>query len=320
MSRGLPRYIAGRLGQAVLVLWAAYSVAFAVLYLLPGDPLAISLAASGVQADSLSPAQLATARHNLGLDGSPFQQYLTTGWKFLHGDFGSSLASGQPVAGLLAERLPHTLALAGIAVVLSLVGGGLIAYLAAYIQWAPARALLRRLPSLGYSVPSFWIGLLLIQLFAFTLGWLPATGNTGPHNLILPAITLSVASSAVYAQVLIRGFDDVRDEPYIATARAKGLSRGQAQLRHGLRNASLPLITLIPLQIGNTVSASVLVETVFARFGVGRLAQDSVLRQDIPVVLAIVVLSAAAFVVVNLVVDLIYPALDPRIRLAPRLT
>lgn len=314
----MTRYLLGRAAQALLVLWGAYTIAYLILYLLPGDALAIMLTASGVELDTLSAAEIAQARSYYGLDQGVLERYLTLLWGALHGDFGSSLTKGVPVATLLAERLPHTLALAGCAVVLSVAGGVGFAYAASLVRWQPLHAFLKRLPALGFSVPVFWMGLLLIQLFAFGLGWFPATGNAGFAALVLPAITLSIPSAAVYAQVLLRGFADVWKEPYIATARAKGLGRGQIQRRHALRNAALPILTLVGLQVGNTVSGAVLVETVFTRVGIGRLAQESVLRQDIPVVLGIVAVSAAAFVAVNLVVDLLYPALDPRIARSAR--
>ena len=309
----MARYMTGRLLQALLVLWGAYTITYAILYLLPGDALAIMLTASGVDIDTLSAAEIAQARRHYGLDQGVLEQYAGLLLQLAQGDFGRSLANGRPVATLLAERLPQTLQLAGLAVALSVLFGFGFAYLAALLPWRRPRALLRRLPAAGISVPVFWTGLLFIQLFAFTLGWLPSGGNAGPASLILPAVTLAIPSAAIYAQVLLRGFDDAWAEPYIATARAKGLRRGQIQWRHVLRNASLPILTLVGLQIGNTVSGAVLVETVFTRVGVGRLVQEAVLRQDIPIVLAVVFLSAAAFVVVNLVIDLLYPLLDPRI-------
>lgn len=309
----MTRYLAGRVGQALLVLWGAYTLTYFILYLLPGDTLAIMLSASGLEADGLSPEDLAKARAYYGLDKGLFEQYADLLWRAVQGDFGQSLSLGRPVSTLLAERLPQTLTLAGAAIVLSLLAGVGLAWLTAYVQWRPLKVALTRLPALGFSVPVFWIGLLLIQVFAFALGWFPATGSQGFDSLVLPAITLAIPSAALYAQVLQRGFRDVWQAPYITTAFAKGLSRAQVQARHGLRNAALPLLTLIGLQVGNTVSGAVLVETIYSRNGVGRLAQEAVLRQDIPVVLAIVAVAAAAFVVVNLLVDLLYPCLDPRI-------
>lgn len=309
----MKNYLIGRVGQALLVLWGVYSITYFILYLLPGDTLSIMLSASGMEADGLSPEALAQARAYYGLDKGLFEQYGDLLAGAVQGDFGQSLSLNRPVSELLLERLPQTLSLAGLAIVLSLIGGIGLAYVTAYVRWQPLKMALARLPSLGFSVPVFWMGLLLIQVFAFSLGWFPATGSRGFDSLVLPAVTLAIPSAAVYAQVLQRGFQGVWQEPYIATAFAKGLSRWQVQARHGLRNAALPILTLVGLQVGNTVSGAVLVETIFARNGVGRLAQEAVLRQDIPVVLAVVAVSAAAFVLVNLVVDLLYPLLDPRI-------
>lgn len=316
----MSRYLLGRIAQAALVLWGAYSITYFILYLLPGDPLSIMLSASGMEIDALSPEQLAKAKAYYGLDQGLLERYINLLLGVLQGDLGQSLTLNRPVTAILAERLPQTLALAGFAIVLSLMGGVGLAYLAAYVRWQPLKTALSRLPALGFSVPVFWMGLLLIQIFAFGLGWFPATGSTGFDSLVLPAVTLAIPSAAVYAQVLQRGFQDVWREPYIVTAYAKGLSRAQVQARHGLRNAALPLLTLIGLQVGNTVSGAVLVETIFARNGVGRLVQEAVLRQDIPLVLAVVTVSAAAFVLVNLLVDLLYPILDPRITHAPKVS
>ena len=218
----MSRYVTGRIAQALLVLWGAYSITYFILYLLPGDTLSIMLSASGVEIDAMSPQELAKAKAYYGLDQGIFEQYWRLLWGAVQGDFGSSLTLNRPVAELLVERLPQTLSLAGLAIVLSLIGGVGLAYLTAYVRWQPLKVALARLPSLGFSVPVFWMGLLLIQLFAFSLGWFPATGNQGFSSLILPAVTLAIPSAAVYAQVLQRGFLGVWKEPYRSDERRVG--------------------------------------------------------------------------------------------------
>ncbi|CDJ99528.1 ABC-type transporter, integral membrane subunit [Microbacterium sp. C448] len=313
-------YVLRRIGQAVVVLWAAYTVTFVILYLLPSDPVALQLAANNVEIDSLSPEQREAAAARLGLDRPVWEQYLGMLLGALRGDFGVSFAKQVPVGELIADRLPPTAILSAFAVLIALVFGVALALFATWLPRGPVAAILRRVPAVGVSVPGFWIGLLLIQVFAFTLGWFPAMGNEGPASYVLPAITMAIPTSAVLAQVLIRSFDDTLSEPYIATARAKGLSRWSVQLRHAFRNAALPTLTILGLLLGATVTGSIVVETVFSRHGLGRLAQESVLAQDVPVVQAIVVLAAGAFVVVNLIVDLLYPLLDPRISHTPNVS
>ncbi|MFT4050758.1 MAG: ABC transporter permease [Microbacterium sp.] len=313
-------YVLRRIGQAVLVLWAAYTATFVILYLLPSDPVALQLAANNVEVDSLTAEEREVAAARLGLDVPVWQQYLNLLGGALRGDFGTSYAKQLPVSELLADRLPPTAILSGVAVVLALIFGVGIAFLATWLPRGPVATFLRRLPAVGVSVPNFWIGLLLIQVFAFTLGWFPSMGDEGAASYVLPAVTMAIPTSAVLAQVLVRSFDDTLGEPYIATARAKGLSRTAVQARHAFRNAALPALTILGLLVGATVTGSIVVETVFSRNGLGRLAQESVLAQDIPVVQAIVVVAAAAFVIVNLVVDLLYPLLDPRIAHTPKVS
>ncbi|GAA4698835.1 ABC transporter permease [Phytohabitans rumicis] len=312
------RYILGRLAQAVGVLWAVFTVTFVVLYLLPSNPVALLLAAGDVQVEDLSPEQLAALEAKYGLDEPVYVQYFDQLWQLVRLDFGNSISKNVPVSQLLVPRLGSTLALGMTAILLTVVVGVAVAYLAAYVQWRPARVLLRRLPAVGVSFPPFFIGLLLIQVFAFSLGWLPATGSDGWQTLILPAITMAIPTSAMLAQVLTRSLDDSLAEPYITTARAKGLSRHVVQARHALRNAALPALTLLGMLLGATVAEAVVVETVFTRDGLGRLAQEAVLAQDVHVVQAVVLVVAAAFVAINLVVDLIYPLIDPRVTHAHR--
>lgn len=312
----MTRYIAGRAAQALLVLWAAYTLTFLILYGLPGDALAYILAANDTTVDSLSAAELEQVKAYYGLDGSLLDQYVRNLTGLLSGDLGTSISKRQPVADLLFSRIPSTLALGITSVGIAVVAGVALAVGATYPRWRPVRVILSRIPALGVSAPSFWIGLLLIQIFAFTLGWLPSGGSGGWQALVLPSITMAIPSAAVLAQVLTSSLSNTLTEPFIATATAKGLPRPLVYARHAFKNASLPALTILGLLVGSTVTGAVTTETVFTRVGVGRLAQEAVLSQDIPLVLAIVVVAAAAFVLVNLVVDILYVALDPRVRIA----
>ncbi|MEU6563009.1 ABC transporter permease [Nocardia nova] len=314
----MTRYVARRIAAAVVVLWAAFTLTFVVLYLLPSDPVSIQLGAAGIETDSLTPQQLAAAKAQYGLDRPLPDQYRTALTGALHGDFGTSIAKHVPVTELIGDRLGGTLLLSVLAGTLAVVFGTGVAYLAAFVRLRPLRTVLDRLPALGVAIPSFLVALILIQVFAFDLGWVPSSGSNGWRSQVLPVVTMALPSSAQLAQVLTRSFDETLGEQYIVTARAKGLSRAVVQLRHAFRNALLPALTILGLLVGTTVTSAIVVETVFNRNGIGRLAQEAVLAKDIPVVLGIVVVAAAGFVLVNLVVDLLYPLLDPRITHATR--
>jgi peptide/nickel transport system permease protein len=299
--------------QAIVVLWAAFTLTFAILYLLPSDPMQLQLGAAGIEEDSLTPAQLADEKHKFGLDQSIWAQY----WHHLagavHGDFGTSIAQGVPVTHLLGQRAGQTLLLSLLAPILALAVGTALAFVATFVRWNPLRVFLTRLPALGASFPQFFVALLLIDFFSFQLGWFPANGTQGLGSEVMPVVTIAVLVSSVFAQVLIKSFEETLSQPYITTARAKGLSRSAVHVRHAFRNAALPAVTVLGVFAGLTVTSSIVVESVFTREGVGRLAQESVLSQDVPVVLAVVTVTAAMFVFINLVVDLVYPLLDPRI-------
>jgi peptide/nickel transport system permease protein len=308
------RYVLGRVLQALVVLWAAFTVTFAILYLLPSDPVKLQLGAAGMDDTKLTPQQLHDFEARYGLDQPMWRQYVDHLLGALHGDFGHSIAQqGAPVTQLLGERIGNTLQLSVAAALMTVVLGGTLAFVATYVEWRPLRVLLTRLPALGASFPLFFVALVLIQVFAFQLGWFPATGSQGIGSLVMPALTISVLTSSVLAQVLIKSFDETLQQAYVTTARAKGVSRIGVHLKHCLRNAVLPAMTILGIIVGLTVTSSIVVETIFTRQGIGQLAQQSVLSQDVPVVLAIVTLAAAVFVTVNLVVDLLYPLLDPRI-------
>jgi len=310
------RYVIKRLAQAVGVLWAAYTVSFLVLDFLPGDPVT-AMAGAGMDSGQVDPAQLAALRHEYGFDKPVLAQYADYLGKAVRGDFGDSVSTGRPVSSTLADALPQTLQLTGAALLLAVFLGGGLAVLATYTSRRWLRQLLLSLPPLGVSVPTFWVGLLLVETFSFRLHWFPAFGNDGLRGLILPAVTLAVPTGAQVAQVLAKSLLTALDQAYVETARAKGAGRWRIHLRHALRNASLPALTVVGLLVGQLIAGSVVVETVFSRDGLGRVTAAAVTAQDIPLVQGVVVFGALIFVVTNLVVDLVYPLLDPRIVVAP---
>jgi peptide/nickel transport system permease protein len=311
----MQRYVARRLAQAVGVLWAAYTLAFFILVLLPGDPVS-AMAGQSMDSAPVDPARLAALRHEYGFDQPVFLQYLDYLGNALKGDLGNSVSTGQPVRSMITDALPSTLVLTGSALFLALLFGGGLAMAATYSSRRWVRQFLLSLPPLGVSVPTFWIGLMLVQFFSFRNAWFPAFGNGGIKGLVLPAITLAVPTGAQIALVLAKSLSTTLDEPYIGTARAKGAGRVHIHLRHALRNASLPTLTVAGLLVGQLMANAVVIETVFSRNGLGRVTQGAVSTQDMPVVLGVVAYGALVFVVVNLLVDLVYPALDPRIVLA----
>jgi peptide/nickel transport system permease protein len=305
-------YLLRRALQAVFVLWAAFTATFAILYMLPSNPVAIMLDAGG-EGTQVDPEKVAELTARYGFDKPVWEQYLTRLWAAVRGDFGSSIQTGQPVTGSILDALPETLKLASIGLVLAVVIGASLALLATWTQTRWLRQALLALPPLGVSVPTFWVGLVLLQVVSFQWALLPAMGNVGWQTLVLPSLTLAIPTSAVIAQVLAKSLSATWDQPFVETARAKGTPRLHIHLRDVLRNAAIPTLTLVGITVGNLLAGSVVVETVFSRNGIGRLTQQAVTFQDIPVVQGLVVLSAVIFVVVNLAVDLVYPALDPRI-------
>ncbi|MFF3847800.1 ABC transporter permease [Streptomyces sp. NPDC002328] len=305
-------YVIKRLAQAVGVLWAAYTVSFLVLDFLPGDPVT-AMAGAGMDAGEVDPARVAALRHEYGFDKPVLAQYADYLGRAVRGDFGDAVSTGRPVTSTLADALPQTLQLTGAALLLAVVFGGGLAVVATYTAQRWLRQLLLSLPPLGVSVPTFWVGLLLVDAFSFRLHWFPAFGNDGLRGLVLPALTLAVPTGAQIAQVLAKSLLTALDQAYVETARAKGAGRWRVHLRHALRNASLPALTVVGLLVGQLIAGSVVVETVFSRDGLGRVTAAAVTAQDIPLVQGVVMFGALIFVATNLVVDLVYPLLDPRI-------
>jgi peptide/nickel transport system permease protein len=306
-------FAARRVGQAGLVLWAASTVTFVVLQVLPSDAIEVKYNTGGANAANLTEAQLDQLRAEFGLDLPLWRQYLRFLNQVVHLDLGNSITRNRPVLDLLAENLPPTLQLAAFAVVAAALLGAAIAFLAHWLKTPVLRRFFLRLPAVGVAFPAFWVGLLLIQLFSFRFHLFPATGATGFQSVVLPGLMMALGPAAMLAQLLNRSLTETLAEQYIVTASAKGLSRGAVFWRHALRNAVLPSLTVLGLLIAGTVTGAVVAETVFSRAGIGRLAAQAVEAQDLPLVQGVVLMAAFAFVAVNLVVDLIYPLLDRRI-------
>ncbi|MFE1169224.1 ABC transporter permease [Nocardiopsis sp. NPDC058789] len=304
-------YVLRRVGQAVVVLLAAFTAAFVLLQAMPGDAVMIRFENPEL---GLSPEQIAALRATYGVDVPAHQQYAHTLLGFLSGDFGHSVQSGTAVRHLIAEALPGTLQLALLGFVTALVLATAVAFLSTYPRLAWIRGLLRSLPSLFVSVPVFWLGILLIQVFSFRLGLVPVI-NPGPvQGLVLPVLTLAVPISAPLAQILTRSIDEVYTQPFVTVVRAKGASRHWVLWRNVAKNALLPTLTMAGVLFGELIGGAVVTETVFGRAGIGRLTEQAVSNQDVAVLQAVVLLAATVFVLVNLVVDLLYPVLDPRLR------
>ena len=304
------RYVIGRVGQAVLVLAAAFTVAFILLQALPGDSILIKFENPEL---GLSAEQIASIRASYGADVPASQQFLHTILGFLAGDFGYSVQKGAPVKLLLTEAIPETAKLAILGLGLAVILAAAIAFLSSLAPFAWLRGAVRALPSVFVSVPVFWLGIVLIQVFSFQLGLVPVIGAGPVQELILPVLTLAVPISAPLAQILVRSIDEVSLQPFIAVTRAKGATPRWVLTQAVARNAILPTITIAGVLLGELIGGAVVTETVFGRAGIGRLTEQAVSQQDTPVLQAVVVLSALVFVVVNLAVDLLYPVLDPRI-------
>lgn len=305
------RYILPRLGQGALVLFAAYTCGFAILYLLPSDPAEIM--AAGGEGENVDPTRLAAFRSEYGLDRPVLVQYFDKLSGVFRGDLGTSISSGRPVTDVLAEALPATLGLALVTLIVSIVAGVALSLLVTNVRSARIREWFAALPNIWLSIPTFCTGLVLLQLVSFRLGWLPAFGGTGPSSLVLPVITLGLPAAALVARLLTKGIENERSQRYVSTLRAKGVPPQRIFFAHILRNACLPALTAAALLVGELFAGSIVVEVVFSRPGLGRIAIASVVSRDLPVVLGLVLCGATVFVAINVLVDLLYPLLDPRI-------
>lgn len=302
-------YIRGKLLSTIIVLFGVSLLSFLILHLVPGDPVQVMSGQSGASASDME-----KLRHQLGLDRPIYTQYVDFITNALRGDLGRSIISRQPVSRMVLDQLPPTIRLTvagmGLAIVLG-IGLGIVA---AVRPHSLLDSSIMIVATLGVAVPSFWFALLLIYAFSVHFHWFPAAGGQGLKPLVLPAITLGFSAAAVIARLTRSSMLEVMHQDYIGTARAKGLRERSVIYRHGLKNALIPVITVIGLQFGALLSGAVIVETVFARQGIGRLAIDAILNKDYPLVQGTVLVTACAYVLVNLVIDLLYVVLDPRMR------
>lgn len=316
----MTRYILLRLVQAVFVVWAVFTVTFGILFVMPSDPAEIIVrgGALGEASTEDTDRQVEQLREELGLDQPLVVQYVAALGRTVVGDWGTSYQTGRSVTDMLAESIAPTAGLAVFALGMAIVVGMGLGFLAAYTRFGPLRQMLFSLPSIGASIPTFWSALLLIQVFSFGFRIFPAFGSDGVASMVLPAVALAIPLGAVIAQVFGKSLRTAMGEPYVDTARAKGASRLRAQLRHAAKNALLPVLTIVGVLFGALIAGAVIVETVFGRQGFGRMTVEAVNAQDIPVVMGVVVFSAIVFVLASLAVDLLYPAIDPRLRTVRR--
>lgn len=303
------RYIGRKLIIAIPVLWGVATLVFVVMRLLPGDPAALMLAEGGGSAQAI-----AELRASLGFDDPLLIQYGRYLLSLLRGDLGTSLFSQRPVVTVITEQLPSTIELAIAAMLVAVSLGTILGIVAAASRRTWLDNLVRTVSVAGVSVPIFWSALILIWLFSLKLGWLPATGQGKPSHLILPALVLGFASAGAIARLVRASLLEILGHDFVRTARAKGLREGALLMRHALRNAFIPVITVIGLQFSFLLGGTVVTETIFSRQGIGRLMIDAILWKDFPVVQGVVLLAALVYTLVNLSVDVAYTFLDPRIR------
>jgi ABC-type dipeptide/oligopeptide/nickel transport system permease component len=304
----MTRYIARRLLVSIPTILAVTVLVFAMLQLVPGDPAEIFLGEN-----RSTPELLAQIRHDMGLDQPLHVQYLSYMGGVLRGDLGESLFNNQPVLQQILGAFPYTLELALSALLISTILGVSLGVLSALKHNTWIDTLAMGFALIGVSMPVFWLGLLLILLFSVRLQWFPPMGQGGLDRLVLPALALGLLSAATLARLVRSSMLDTLSEDYVRTARAKGLRERSVTVRHALRNALIPAVTVLGLQFGALLSGAVLTETIFARQGLGRMYVESILNKDITMVQGLTLILAVFVVLINIVVDISYAWLDPRI-------
>ncbi len=308
VKNSMHKYVLKRVLLLIPVLLGVSLLVFAIMSLTPGDPAQLILGENAPKAAVLK------LREEMGLNDPFFMQYFRFVKNAIMGDFGRSYTTGREVFGEIFARFPNTLILAIIGIIISVCIGIPIGIISATRQYSFLDSFSMVIALLGVSMPVFWLGLMLILTFSVKLGWLPSGGYNGLSSIILPAITLGVGSAAIITRMTRSSMLEVIRQDYIRTARAKGVTEKVVINKHALKNALIPIITVVGLQFGHLLGGAVLTESVYSWPGVGRLMVDAIRQKDTPTVLAAVVFLAAAFSVVNLLVDILYAYVDPRIK------
>ena len=303
------RFLGTRIATGALTIWVTTVLVTLLIHAVPGDPVQIMYA----QSQGTTPEQIEEVRRSLGLDRSLPVQYLMFMERLFQGDLGNTIRGGQPVLDVILERLPNTLVLACAAMLIAILIGVPIGFLAAYREGSLIDTGLMILAIGGISMPHFWLGLMLLFLFALELGWLPVSGN-GPLNLILPAMTLGLSNAAIFARLTRSSMIDVMQQDFVQTAYAKGLPKSLVLRRHVLRAGLLPVVTMMGLQFAFMMGGAIVVENIFSWNGVGRMAVEAIFQRDYPVIQGFILTFSIVVVVVAISIDALYAVLDPRIR------
>lgn len=305
----MAQYILNRIISAIIVIFGISILSFFLIHLIPGDPVKIML---GLNA---SPEQVAKLTHHLGLDKPLLVQYLQYINNVFHGDFGTSLKTGRPVLTEILDRFPETIKLAATGMVFAVIIGIALGILAAKYKDTIIDTFCTGLATLGVSIPSFWLGILLILVFSVKLSWFPIADGTGLRSLILPAITLGVVMSTMISRLTRNGMVEVLSNDFIRTARSKGLEERHILFRHAFRNVLIPIITVIGLQIAALLGGTVIIEQVFNWPGLGTLSIGAIMSRDFPMIQGTVLFMGVVYVSVNILVDIVYSLIDPRVNL-----
>ncbi len=304
----MTRFIIKRILSGIFTIWVTTVAVTLLIHLVPGDPVQIMFA----QSQSTTPEQIEQIRSQLGLDRPIYEQYFMYMGRILQGDFGTTIRGNQPVLELLLVRLPNTLVLALSSLLITMVVGVTAGFFAAYKRGSWLDTTLMTSAIIGISIPSFWLGLMLMYVFSIRLGWLPVSG-TDFKNLILPALTLGLANAAAVSRLTRSSMLDVLSQDYMRTARAKGLAETMVLSRHALRNGLINVVNMLGLQFTYMMGGAIVVENVFAWNGIGRLAIQSIFQRDYPTIQGFILIFATVVVVVSIVLDLLYAWIDPRI-------